>query len=382
MDFSFTQEQEQFKKKVIEFSKKELSGGDLKRRDAECELSRELWKKCAEFGVQGLPFSKEYGGSEYDIITTVLAMEGLGYGCRDNGLLFSMNGQMWTVQMPISTFGTDEQKDRYLRGLISGDLIGAHGITEPEAGSDVMSLSTSADRQGDAYILNGGKVFCTNGPVADIFLIFATVDKGAGSLGMTGFLVERDTPGLIISPNKKKMGLRTSPMSELTLKDCKVPVSARIGKEGQGGRIFHNSIEWERSAILANLVGAMQHQIETCISHANTRNQFKKPIGKFQSVSNRIVDMQLRMETSRLLLYKVAWMKKTAGACPLESALAKLYLSESWVQSCQDTVLVHGGYGYMTDGEIERDFRDAIGGLLYSGTSDIQRVIAARTLGL
>ncbi len=382
MDFAFTEEQENFKQRVRDFAVTELADSTLKQRDADSELSRDLWKKCAQFGVQGLPFAKEYGGSEQDIVTTVLAMEALGYGCRDNGLLFSINGQMWTVQMPISKFGSDEQKEKYLRGLIAGDLIGAHGITEPNAGSDVMSLSTSAVRQGDNYLLNGAKVFCTNGPVADVFVIFATVDASAGSLGITGFLVDRDTPGLIVSPNKRKMGLRTSPMAELTLKDCVVPVTARIGKEGQGGRIFNYSMEWERSAILANLVGAMEYQLETCIAHANKREQFRKPIGKFQSVANRIVDMKLRLETSKLLLYKVAYLKKVKGSCAMEAALAKLYLSESWVASCQNTLIIHGGYGFMSDYEIERDYRDSAGSLLYSGTSDIQRSIAARFLGL
>ena len=382
MDFSFTPEQDAFKEKVLNFAKEELHTPDLKDRDETCSLSRDLWKKIAGFGILGLPFEREYGGQEQDIITTVLAMEALGYGCRDNGLLFSMNGQMWTVQIPIAQFGTDEQKDKYLKGLIAGDLIGAHGITEVEAGSDVMSLGTKATRDGDHYVLNGAKVFCTNGPVADVFVIFATVDKSAGSLGLTGFVVERDTPGLVISENRKKMGLRTSPMAWLTLEDCRVPVSARIGKEGQGGRIFNNSMEWERSSILANLVGAMERQLEECVSHANKRTQFRKPIGKFQSVSNRIVDMKLRHETSKLLLYKVAWLKKTKGSCPMEAALAKLYLSEAWVSSCQNSVVLHGGYGYMQDQEVERDFRDAVGGLLYSGTSDIQRTIAARALGL
>ncbi|WP_349360342.1 acyl-CoA dehydrogenase family protein [Stappia sp.] len=382
MDFSFTPEQDAFKEKVLEFARTELDAGDLRERDETCTLSRDLWKKIAGFGILGLPFDRAYGGQEQDIITTVLAMEALGYGCRDNGLLFSMNGQMWTVQMPIAQFGTPEQKEKYLTGLIAGDLIGAHGITEAEAGSDVMSLGTSAVRDGDHYVLNGAKVFCTNGPVADVFVIFATVDKSAGSLGLTGFVVDRDTPGLIISENRKKMGLRTSPMAWLTLEDCRVPVSARIGKEGQGGRIFNNSMEWERSSILANLVGAMERQLEDCIEHANKRTQFRKPIGKFQSVSNRIVDMKLRHETSKLLLYKVAWLKKTKGSCPMEAALAKLYLSEAWVSSCQNSVVLHGGYGYMQDREVERDFRDAVGGLLYSGTSDIQRTIAARALGL
>jgi alkylation response protein AidB-like acyl-CoA dehydrogenase len=382
MDFGFSDEQLDFKNKVVRFAKEELDTSDLRERDEASEFSRENFKRCAQFGIHGLPFPKEYGGMGQDIINTVLAMEALGYGCRDSGLLFSINGQMWTVQMPIAQFGTDEQKEKYLKRLIAGELIGAHGITEREAGSDVMALKTTAERRGDHYVLNGSKVFCTNGPIADVFVVFATVDASAGSLGLTGFIVDRNTPGFKISPNKKKMGLRTSPMAELIFEDCKVPVSARIGAEGQGGRIFNNSMEWERSAILANFVGAMEYQLETCIAHANKRTQFKKPIGKFQSVANRIVDMKLRLETSRLLLYKVAWLKKEKGSCPMEAALAKLYLSESWVSSCQNTVVIHGGYGFMSEYEIERDFRDSVGSLLYSGTSDIQRTIAARFLGL
>ncbi len=381
MDFGITEQQQELKTKYLEFAKNELNG-DIIDRDQKSILSRELWKKCAQFGVHGLPFPKEYGGLDEDIINTVLAMEGLGVGCRDNGLLFSINGQMWTLQMPIWQFGTEAQKQKYLRGMIEGDIIGAHGISEPEAGSDVMQLRSTAEKIGDTYVLNGSKVFCTNGPVADLFLIFATVNPKAGSLGITGFLVDRETKGLIISGNKQKMGLRTAPMSELTLKECVVPVEARIGREGQGGRIFAFSSEWERSAILANLVGAMEYQLDKCIAYANKRRQFKNKIAKFQSVSNRIVDMKLRLELSRLLLYKVAWKKKTCGESAMEASLAKMYLSEAWVASCQDTTLIHGGYGYLTEYEIERDFRDAIGGLLYSGTSDIQRNIAARLLGL
>ncbi|TVR10831.1 MAG: acyl-CoA dehydrogenase [Salinarimonadaceae bacterium] len=382
MRFEFTPEQQAFRDAVLRFAREELQDETLKERDLSCTLSRDLWRTCARFGVQGLPFPKEYGGGERDVVTTVLAMEALGEGCRDNGLLFSINGQMWTVQMPIWRFGSEEQKRRYLPGLISGDLIGAHGITEREAGSDVMALTTSAARDGDDYVLNGAKVFCTNGPVADLFLVFTTVDASAGSLGLTGFLVERDAPGLIVSENKTKMGMRTSPMAELTLQDCRVPASARVGREGQGGRIFSDSMEWERGSILANLVGSMARQLDECVAHATKRTQFRKPISKFQSVANRLVDMRLRLETSRLLLYKVAWLKQEKGSAAMEAALAKLYLSESWVASCQNAVVIHGGYGFMTDREIERDFRDSIGGLLYSGTSDIQRNIAARFMGL
>jgi hypothetical protein len=309
-------------------------------------------------------------------------MEALGYGCRDSGLLFGINAQMWSVQMPIWEFGTEAQKQRYLPGLIGGGLIGGHAMSEPGSGSDAFSLSTTAERTANGYRLSGSKTFVTNGPVADLFLVFATVDRSAGFMGVTGFLIDKGTPGLEVGPPLGKLGLKTSPMCELFLDACQVSCDCRLGDEGIGSQIFNASMEWERSAILANYVGAMQHQLERCIEYARERRQFGKPIGKFQAVAHRIVDMRLRLETSRLLLYRVARMRKAHGRCPMEAALAKLHLSESWVASCLDAVRIHGGYGFMTEYELERDLRDSVGGLLYSGTSDVQRNIIARHLDL
>jgi alkylation response protein AidB-like acyl-CoA dehydrogenase len=381
MDFSFSAEQLALKKEITDFARNELNAG-LIEREKEGKFSKENWIKCAKIGIQGLPFPHEFGGAEADVITTMLAMEGLGHGCRDSGLIFGINAQMWSVQMPIWEFGTAEQKRKYLPGLIRGDIIGAHGMTEPGAGSDAFSLSTHAERKGNGYVLNGSKTFVTNGPVAEVFLVFATIDKSKGFMGVTAFLVERDTPGLRVGPNMSKMGLKTSTIGELFFDDCQIPVECRLGREGAGAQIFSASMEWERSSILANYVGAMEYQLERCIRYANERRQFGKPIGKFQSVANMIVDMKLRLETSRLLLYQVAWLKKTHGKCPMEAAMAKLYLSESWVQSCLQAIKIHGGYGFMTEYELERDLRDSIGGVLYSGTSEIQRNIIARYLGL
>lgn len=381
MDFTFTDEQIALKREITRFAQNELNAG-LMQRDKEGRFDAELWRKCAAFGVHGLPFPKEFGGQEADVITTMLAMEGLGYGCRDSGLLFGINAQMWSVQMPVWEFGSEEQKRKYLPRLISGEIIGAHGMSEPGTGSDAFSLSTRAVRQGDRYVLNGSKTFVTNGPVAEVFVVFATIDKSAGFMGVTAFLVEKGAPGFRVGPNMSKMGLKTSTICELFFDDCEIPAASRLGREGQGASIFNASMEWERSAILANYLGAMEYQLERCIRYSNERRQFGKPIGKFQSVSNRVVEMKLRLETARLLLYKVAWLKKTQGQCPLEAALAKLYLSEAWLASCQDAIRIHGGYGFMTEYELERDVRDAFGGVLYSGTSEIQRNIIARHLGL
>jgi len=284
--------------------------------------------------------------------------------------------------MPILDFGTPEQKERYLPRLIRGELIGAHGMSEPDSGSDAYSLRARAERRGDGYLLNGTKTFVTNAPVADVALVFATVDREKGMWGVTAFLIDRGTAGFRVGRDIEKLGLRTSPMAEVILEDCLLPEANRLGPEGAGARIFNSSMEWERSCILASHLGAMERQLETCIRYAGERQQFGQAIGKFQSVSNRIVDMKVRLETARLLLYKVAWLKKNGRPAAQEAALAKLYLSESFLQSSLDAVRVHGGYGYMTEFEVERDLRDAVGGTIYSGTSDIQRAIAARLMGL
>jgi alkylation response protein AidB-like acyl-CoA dehydrogenase len=381
VDFGWEKEQLAIKDSVVKFAQRELNH-EVIAKDKANVFPRDEWQKCAKFGIQGFPFPEEYGGINADILTCLLVMEGLGYACKDSGLIFSINAQLWSVQMPIFRFGTDEQKKKYLAKLCNGEFIGAHGMTEPGSGSDAFSLSTTAELQGDHYLLNGIKTLVTNGPVADIFVVFATVDKRKSFMGVTGFIVEKNFPGFQVSKDIEKMGLRTSPMSELIFTDCQVPVINRLGRAGQGVSIFNDSMEWERSCILASYLGGMERQIETCLRHVKTRRQFNQPIGKFQAVANKIVDMKVRMETARLMLYKVAWLKKTQGQAPMEAAMTKLYMSESWVKSCLDAIQVHGGYGFTTEYELERDLRDSVGSTLYSGTSEIQRNIIARYLGL
>ena len=381
MDFAWSEEQLVYKKAAISFARAELTAG-VRERDRADTFSPALWRKCADFGVLGLPFPVTYGGAEEDILTTMLVMEGLGYGGKDNGLLFALNAQMWAVQHPLNVVGTPEQKERYLPALIRGEMIGAHGMTEPDSGSDAFAMRARAERRADGYVLNGTKTFVTNAPVADLFLVFAMTAPGKGSWGVSAFLIENGTPGFTVGKNIEKMGLRTAPMGELILEDCFVPEANRLGKEGAGAAIFNSSMEWERACILGAHVGAMERQLEECISYARTRKQFGQAIGKFQSISNRITEMKVRLETARWLLYQVAWLKKAGKPTHLEAAMAKLYLSEAFTQSSLDAIRIHGGYGYSTEFEVERDLRDAIGGILYSGTSDIQRNIIASYLGL
>jgi hypothetical protein len=381
LDFSWSEEQIELRKSITSFAKQELNK-NLIEQDREETFDREGWQKCADMGIQGLPVPPEYGGQGADILTTACALEALGYGCRDNGLIFSINAHMWTSEIPFLMFGTEEQKQRYLPKLTSGEWVGLHAMTEPQSGSDAFSLKSRAVRKGDRYVINGSKTFISNAQIGDVTIVFANVDPSKGAAGITGFIVEKGTPGLTVSGKLHKMGLRTSPMAELALVDCEVPVENVLGKEGAGTAIFTASMEWERICIMASHLGAMQRMLETCIKYAGERKQFGQAIGKFAPIGDKIAEMDIRLETARLVLYKAAWLKKQ-GKHPLrEAAIAKVYVSEACIQTCLDAIQIHGGYGYMTEYEIERELRDAISGKIYSGTTEIQKKIIAGLHGL
>jgi len=383
MDFSWNQEYLDFKNKVIQFAKDELNQNTLERDESQT-FPFDLWKKCAEFGIQSLAVSKEYGGEleEVNFMRALLAMEGLGYACEDNGLAFGLNAQMWTVQTPILHFGSDAQKEKFLIPMVKGEKIGSHALTEPNAGSDIFNMQMTATKVEDGYILNGKKHLITFAPICDFTLIFANTNPKLGRWGVSAFLVEKDREGFFQSEKKSKMGMRCIPIGELELKDCFIPKENLVGSEGLGFSILNHSLEYDRCCILASQLGAMERQLEKAIEYAKTRKQFDQPIGKFQSVSNRIADMKLRLETSRLLLYKTAWLKKNGDSAMLEAALLKLQISESFVASSLDTMRTFGGISYLSETGIDKDLRDAVGGVLYAGTSDIQRNIISKLLGL
>lgn len=387
MEMVLSPEQIELQEMMLDFARRQLGelhgdpGANGANGDGRSHFRRDLWQKCADFGVLGLPFPEEFGGSELSLPETVRAMEALGRGCSDHGLLFSIHAHMWAVMMPLLSFGTEEQKSRWLPQLVDGSLIGAHGMSEPDSGTDAYSLTTRAARAGDEYVLNGTKTFVTNAPVADLFVVFATVDAGRGMWGITGFVVERDTPGLQVSPPFHKLGLNGSPMGEVIFDDCHVPAANRLGAEGQGATVFNHSMMWERGCILASQVGRMQQQLDECVRYAKERSQFGRPIGNFQLIAAKLADMKVRLETSRLLLYRAA-AQEGGRTAELDAAMAKLYISESAVQSGLDALQIHGGYGYMEEFEAATQLRDALGGTLYSGTSEIQRMVIARHLGL
>jgi alkylation response protein AidB-like acyl-CoA dehydrogenase len=382
MDFGWTDEQLARRAAACDFARRELADDALDERDHEGRFERDLWGRCARFGILGLSVPSEFGGAEIDLPTAMLVMEGLGEGCPDNGLAFALNAQLWTVQRPIVRFGSDLQKRRYLPRLCDGTLLGAHALTEPDAGSDAFSLTMRAERSADGYVLNGTKCLVSLAPIADVILVFASTKPAAGKWGVSAFVVDRTTPGLRASAMQHKMGLRTVPIGSLHFEDCLVPESALLGPEGAGVSIATHSLEVERCCILASQLGAMERQLQRAVAYARSRRQFGQAIGKFQSVSNRVADMKLRLETARLLLYKVAWLVERGQPAMMEAALLKLYLSEAFVESGLDAIRIHGGSGYLSETGVERDFRDAVGGVLYAGTSDIQRNIISRLLGL
>jgi alkylation response protein AidB-like acyl-CoA dehydrogenase len=381
MDFSFDADQLAFRDSVLHFAQTELND-DLIQKERSGQFNALAFKKCAEFGIQGLPIPVEYGGSAADPLTVVIAMEALGYGCQDNGLLFSINAQMWSFEIPVLEFGTEAQKFKYLPPLCRGDMVAVHAMTEPESGSDAFSLRAQAVKRDGKYVLNGTKTFITNAPIADAILVFATLDRHKGMQGISAFIVDKGTPGLSAGRHLEKMGLRTSPMSEVVLEDCEIPEENRLGLEGAGAAIFNCSMEWERGSILASYLGTMQRQLETCVKYARERKQFGRPIGRFQAIAHRVANMKVRLEAARWLVYHVAWLKQQGKSAILDAAVAKLSVSESLVQSCLDAIQIHGGYGYMTDFGIERDLRDSISATIYSGTSEIQRNIIAAMMGL
>jgi alkylation response protein AidB-like acyl-CoA dehydrogenase len=384
VDFSVTPEQELLRSQIIQFARARLNRRVIER-DRDRLFDREGFLACAEMGLLGLPVPETYGGLGLDVTSAMLAMEALGYAADDQGLAFVINTQLWTCEVPILHFGTDAQKAAYLPRLVRGEIIGGHATTEPNSGSDAFAMQTRAEQRRRRYVLNGTKTFITNAPIADVLIIFAsTAPAGAPrgfSGGITAFLVDTKTKGVTIGPPLQKLGLRTAPMAEVALEEVELDETAMLGKKGGGAAIFSSEMEWERSCLFACHLGAMDRQLERCVGYARERTQFGQAIGQFQSVSNRLANMKMRIELGRQMLYKVAWLKDQGKRAVVEAAIAKLFVSESYVASSLDAIAIHGGYGFTEEYEMERMLRDSVGSVLYSGTSDIQRNIIARWLG-
>ncbi len=382
MDFSYSPEQETLRREIIKFARERLNGSVI-ARDRDQEFPRELWLACGEMGLQGLPVPEALGGSGLDPLTCTVAIEALGYGCKDNGLVFSVCAHLLSCVVPMWRFGNAEQQARYLPGLCNGTRIGIHAMTEPGSGSDSFGLKTRAVREGDGWRINGSKTFISNAPVADVIIVFALTDPDKGFHGgVTAFLMERDTPGLTASRKIEKMGMRTSPFGELAFDDVRVPDSAILGTLGGGSAIFTHAMDWERILLFAAHVGQMERLLELGVQYARTRQQGGKAIGKYQAVSHKLADLKVNLEAARLLLYRAATKLDRTRAVSLDAAITKLFVSEALVKGAMDVLQVFAGYGYAVEYEIEREVRDAIGSRIYSGTSDIQRNIIASWLRL
>jgi len=342
----------------------------------------EKWDLIRQSGILRLPFDEEWGGMGQDLLTTMGVLENLGYGCRNGGLSFSVATHMVSTGIPIQRFGSRALKERFLPRICDGSAIGAHAITEPGSGSDAMSMRTKAMADGESYVLNGSKTFVSNGPVADQFVVYARTNPALGAWGVTAFVVERDTPGMTVGQPIEKMGLRNSPLCELFFDDCRIPAGNVVGKPGLGFSILDHVMKWEILCSFIINVGEMRHRLERCIEYARTRRQFNQPIGSFQSVANKIVDMKIGLETARSWLYGTARRFLANENITIDIAIAKLLASENNFASAASAVQIFGGNGYMTEYGLEKDLRNATAGTIYSGTSEIQRGRIARMLGL
>ena len=317
-----------------------------------------------------------------DVLSTAHVFEGLGLGCADRGLLFAAAAQLFACTTPLVEHGSAALKSELLADFIAGKCIVGNAITEPEAGSDTSRLASHARRDGDDYVLNADKSYVTNGPVADWFLVYAVTAKNAGHLGISAFFVPRDYPGVTVGPTFEKLGLGGAPVGALYLNECRVSKTFLLGGEGHGARIFAGSMKWERACLFAIFLGAMEKQLDVCIEYARERRQFGAPISSKQAVSHRIADMKLQLEAARLLLYRACWLADRGEDATLEISLSKLAVSEAAIRSGLDAIRLHGGVGFAKDSGISDLMLDGIGSAIFSGTSDMQRVIIASRLGL
>jgi L-prolyl-PCP dehydrogenase len=345
-------------------------------------FDREVWRRAGDFGLAGLCVPEALGGMGLGAAGTAHVMEALGRGADDAGLVFSLGAHLFACVVPLWKLAGAEMKSRLLPKLASGEWIGANAITEAEAGSDVFSLKSRATREGEDYVLDGAKSWVTNGPVADVFIVYAQTNPKFGYLGLSAFVVERDRAGLSLGKPIEKVGLESSPTCSIYLESCRVPKENLVGSEGQGGPIFESAMLWERSCLFALWVGRMERQLEAVLEHARSRRQFGKALGDFQAISHRVADMKLRLEAARLLLYRACWRIDQGQDARLDVAMAKLAVSEAAVQSGLDAVQIFGGLGVSSELGVDRYLRDALPATIVSGTSEIQKNLIARCLGL
>ena len=380
MDFTLTEEQLMFREQVLKFAKKEIAPR-VQEHDLNAEFDWESWKKLGEFGILGLHFPEELGGSGADVMTSVMAAEALGEAGVDGGLTLSYGAHTYLCTDTIFRHGTEEQKQKYVPKLASGEWVGCMGLTEPGAGSDAASLRTRAEKRGDKWVLNGSKIFITNGAIAQVAVIYAKTNPEAGHAGISAFIVEKGTPGFSVSRNLHKMGCKTSPTSELVFDNCEIPAENLLGEEGGGFMMSMQTVEWDRSTLLAPFLGGVQYIMEKSARYAQQREQFGRPISEFQAIKRKLANMKIFLEAARGLVYRIAWCKDQGRPLNhLEAAVAKLFLGDWSLPVSNDAVTLHGGYGYCHEYDVERTLRDSRLAPIGGGTSEIQRVLISRLM--
>ncbi|WP_136443379.1 acyl-CoA dehydrogenase family protein [Pacificoceanicola onchidii] len=341
------------------------------------------WKAVVEAGLTGVVTSEEEGGLALSVPELTDLLETFGHICEDSGLGFSLSTHLCSTCLPVERFGSDALRAELLPKLAEGSLVGAHAITEPDSGSDAFAMKTTATKDGDDYILNGEKCFISNAPIADIMVVYARTHPTKGALGgFSAFAVDTKSEGFTIGKPRKKMGIRTAPMADLYFNNVRVPASRLIGREGQGFSILDYVMRWEILSIFALQTGEMRRQMDRSIAHAKERQQFGAAIGSYQAISHRIADMHMRLQSARSWLARLVQAMEGGGNASLEFASAKLAISEAHVANSIDAITLHGGSGYMVETGVESHLRNAMGGLIYSGTSDIQKNRIAAMLGL
>ncbi len=379
MNFGWTDEQQAIRKQAKEFAARELWPG-FEERDRQRRFDRSLWQKLADYGVFKIIVPPEYGGQGKSLSELVLALEGIGSGCPDIGLCLAVGAHLWGVMDPLIAYGTDEQKRRYLPGLSDGRWIGAHNVTEWEAGSDVNAIAATAVQNPGGWIVHGTKSFVTNGPVADMHIVYCRLDDPSRKR-LVCLIVPPETGG-VRTRELETIGTRTASLGEVVFEDCRLAPEASLGKPGGGVLLFQAAIEKERALLFAPILGVLQYQLDLAVDYAKKRKAFGQAIGAFQAVAHRISDMAIRLDVARLLLYRIAWLKERGERAPLEASVTKTYISEAFIQTSTDLIRTFGGAGYLTERGVEHFLRGAIGGVLFSGTNDVQRSIIARQLGL
>src|SRR5690625_2823388 len=377
MNFQLTEEQEMLRKMVREFAENEVEP-TARERDEEERFDREIFDQMAELGLTGIPWPEEYGGIGSDFISYCIAVEELSRVCASTGV--TLSAHLSLASWPIYTYGNEEQKKKFLSRLATGEALGAYALSEPGAGSDVVAMKTTAKEDGDDYILNGSKVWITNGGVADIYIVFAKTDTDAKHKGISAFIVEKGTEGFTFGKKEKKLGIRSSPTTELIFENCRIPKENMLGEEGDGFKIAMTTLDGGRNGIAAQALGIGQGALDDSANYAKEREQFGNPFAYNQGISFKLADMATDVEAARLLTYQAAWLESQGKPYGKASAMSKLFAGDIAMKHTVEAVQIYGGYGYTKDYPVERYMRDAKITQIYEGTNEIQRLVIGRML--